>query len=875
MESKDILRLYYSIKYEYLKNNPYYCLFNSDIDVNPHQIEAFMFGLKKLYSGGAVLADEVGLGKTIEAALIIKNLLLSGKDKILLIVPASLRKQWQVELEEKFQITSLILDGSIYDNYENVPENPFKLINRGILICSYQYAAKNARYIENMLWDMFVFDEAHKLRNIHHSGSKVAKIIFDVTAGAPKILLTATPVQNNLYDLYGIIQFIDEKIFFSKKAFTERYVDSQDYNALKKQISGVLKRTLRRDVKDYINFTQRDCITVDFELSPVEAVLYQMVNQYLKKEILFAIPEANRSLLTMVIRKLMASSSYAISETFEVLKKRLEILKESTAKVSVNESLDFFFNFLEEDDDIEVDTEKVSVPGVFDKEQVNEFIQHEIDEVDEIIRISSSIKENSKGRALLKALNQGFEIQNKNGIPEKVVVFTESVRTQVYLLQLLDDNGYEDEVLIFNGQNLDERSKYIYKAWKAKNYGKIFSSRSVEIKHAIVDYFKTNCKILLLTDAGSEGLNLQFCNIVINYDLPWNPQKIEQRIGRCHRYGQKDDVLVINLLNTQNVADKRVYEILTEKFNLFNGVFGSSDEALGLLESGQSFERRVLEIYQKCNSVGEFNTEFKKLYGIFERKKDRKVNELKNLLNYIEEKELENSYKEIFDEIKHYNNELIQCKENTGHGKQINTLYKAKLYTRINNLAVGYIITGRIIGNGKIIKPLLLLYDNENGIIVDEKKIISIIKEIKYFGNFIPGEEENELIKQIKEEMHKDFLFNYYIEKEPYIKYEQEKVENWKVLKKDSYIKSFEEIEAEIESLKEQSKSEFDFKEKMEIAKKIKGLKDKRDSMTASYHEGIQKIDIEGDELLKEFEEKLHISPKVEILSIIKYTTGE
>ena len=118
------------------------------------------------------------------------------------------------------------------------------------------------------------------------------------------------------------------------------------------------------------------------------------------------------------------------------------------------------------------------------------------------------------------------------------------------------------------------------------NYG-----RGVEYKHAIVDYFKEHSRILIVTDAGSEGLNLQFCNTVINYDLPWNPQKIEQRIGRCHRYGQKHDVVAINLLNTGNEADRRVYEILSKKFELFDGVFGASDIALGALESGSSFEK--------------------------------------------------------------------------------------------------------------------------------------------------------------------------------------------------------------------------------------------------------------------------------------------
>ena len=157
------------------------------------------------------------------------------------------------------------------------------------------------------------------------------------------------------------------------------------------------------------------------------------------------------------------------------------------------------------------------------------------------------------------------------------------------------DGFEEDDILLFNGDFNDAMTKEIYRAWQVKNFGKTNYGRSVEYKHAIVDYFKEHSKIFIVTDAGSEGLNLQFCNTVINYDLPWNPQKIEQRIGRCHRYGQKDDVVAINLLNTGNEADRRVYEILSEKFELFDGVFGASDIALGALESGTSFEKQFLK----------------------------------------------------------------------------------------------------------------------------------------------------------------------------------------------------------------------------------------------------------------------------------------
>ena len=133
------------------------------------------------------------------------------------------------------------------------------------------------------------------------------------------------------------------------------------------------------------------------------------------------------------------------------------------------------------------------------------------------------------------------------------------------------------------------------------------------MRAAIVDYFRDEASIMIATEAAAEGINLQFCSMVVNYDLPWNPQRIEQRIGRCHRYGQRYDVVVVNFLNKNNAADQRVYELLAEKFKLFSGVFGASDEVLGAIESGVEFEKRIVSIYQNCRSTEEIEAEFERL----------------------------------------------------------------------------------------------------------------------------------------------------------------------------------------------------------------------------------------------------------------------
>lgn len=209
-------------------------------------------------------------------------------------------------------------------------------------------------------------------------------------------------------------------------------------------------------------------------------------------------------------------------------------------------------------------------------------------------------------------MNQGFAQLEELGAPRKALIFTESRRTQDFLFDLLEKRGYKGKVVLFNGSNSDKQSTAIYKAWKEKHEGtsKITGSATADKRAALVDYFRDEATIMIATEAAAEGINLQFCSLVVNYDMPWNPQRIEQRIGRCHRYGQNFDVVVINFLNKANAADVRVYELLDQKFQLFNGVFGASDEVLGAIGNGVDFEKRIAQIYQLCRSPKEIKEAF-------------------------------------------------------------------------------------------------------------------------------------------------------------------------------------------------------------------------------------------------------------------------
>lgn len=852
------------IKKQELQKSPYSSLGSSRIDLNPHQVEAYVFALTTLRSGGAVLADEVGLGKTIEAGLVIKHQLMSGKSKILLIMPSNLRRQWQIELEEKFDIPSIIVDSSNLDTYREELKK-----NQMIVIVSYNFASNQKKRLSIVPWDFCVFDEAHRMRNVHKNGTKMATSIYEITKNIPTILLTATPMQNSLLDLYGLVHFIDSKIFYNKSVFSERYVKNEMYEELKQLLSVLVQRTLRSEVTDYILFPERKEITVDFSLTPKEVELYMMINNYLKKQILYALPNSRRALITSVIRKLLASSSVAVAETFEVLKKRLLVLKETTREESVSESLDYFFAFL--DDNLDEDNEPEQCQELYTRELVNEFIQHEIDEVDTIIKKADSIKHNAKASALKTAIAQAFDIQKEENSDNKVVIFTASVRTQQYLFDILGEDGYRDEILMFNGSSSDKTTKKIYRVWKARNYGKTYGSRNVEIKNAIVEAFRDSYKILLVTDSGSEGLNLQFCNTIINYDLPWNPQKIEQRIGRCHRYGQKQDVVVINLLNTQNAADRRVYEILSEKFELFQGVFGASDKAIGLLESGADFEKRITQIYQECQTSDEFIKRFKSLEKELDRKKNTKMEQLRGLIRKEEPEEHKATFKKIMEEIGAYQETMkywsgVKSLEPVG----IFPKYYESNVDLLGDGSHGYLIIGGWYDGNEIVSSVFVTCSENMHVRIIPEQLTREISSKLQEQVIHEREADNQMVGAVIELVDTLLYDNLCAGKVEEIAANRRKMEIWLNYRKEEFLMDIRD-ESEISNLQEKYDAEANFKLKIAIKKQIeKIIKEKQEAET-EFQKKMQELEKEATEISEKYEAELLRKPSLYTKIVVKY----
>lgn len=620
-------------------------LSEAKVDMNPHQVDAALFAFNSPLSKGAILADEVGLGKTIEAGIILSELWAEHKRKIIIVVPASLRTQWNIELLEKFHLPSTILEGNSYKKSQKEGVNLLKEENK-IIICSYNFVTTNKRDVEAIRWDLVVIDEAHKLRNVYKTGNKIGSAIRDIFKPYKKILLTATPLQNNLKELYGLISIIDPNFFLSIDTFDKQYNkvstrSNSRFGELKGRLSHIIHRTLRSQVKEYVNYTKRSAFVQQYTPTAKEQELYAAVEEYLQAECCYSFSPKARPMLSLMIRKILSSSAYAIGFTLQGFIRRLESHKETGTFVDF---ADITFEGIE----INQDEEVIQSLSKGDYQEITQSgINDEISLLRRCVQLTSEIETESKAKHLLVALKQVFENNKKINAPRKALIFTESTRTQTYLKKMLHENGYENKVVCFNGSNNEDHAKDIYRRWLQQNAGskKISGAKAVDMKQALVDYFKDEGEIMIATESGAEGINLQFCSVIVNYDMPWNPQRIEQRIGRCHRYGQKYDVVVVNFVNNQNYADTRVYELLNDKFNLFEGVFGSSDEVLGSLESGIDFEHKINSIFNECRTEREIVAAFDQLQLELEEMIKQRITETKKSL-------LENFDEEVVNKLK-------------------------------------------------------------------------------------------------------------------------------------------------------------------------------------------------------------------------------
>lgn len=906
------------------------------VDMNPHQVEAACFALKSPLEKGVLLADEVGLGKTIEASLVMAQKWAEHKRNILLVAPASLRKQWEQELHEKFELPSAVIDSKIAAGFKKEGlNNPFDQQDK-IIICSYEYVARQSESVQLVLWDLVVFDEAHKLRNVYKkNAAKRAKEIVKATAhAASRVLLSATPIQNDLMELYGLGKAIDEHFFGDEKSFRSRYVRKKNAAALeelKQRIDPLCHRTLRRQVQEEggIKFTRRYAFTEDFTPTEQEWELYGRLSEYLQDPSNVAIHPKAKHLVSMGLRKILASSSFAVADTLKVMVKRLE--QEELLNDDDIADLDA------KDDWLDADLGDIS------QGQANapkSKVRQEIAVLSDCLALAQAIKSNAKGQALLKVLKNSMQSTEALGGQAKAVIFTESCRTQQYLFEELERNGYQGRLVLLNGSNNDASSQGIYKAWKEKHAGssRISGSKTADMKAALVEKFKgEEADILISTEAGGEGINLQFCSLLINYDLPWNPQKIEQRIGRVHRYGQKNDVVIFNFVNRKNPADQRVYNLLNEKLNLFEGVFGASDEVLGAVASSIDIEKRIYEIYQKCRSDEQVEYEFnllqeemsealsvkeakarENLFSNFDRdvvanlknardKSDIFLQEYEHMLLDLAKAELPSAtfnqnhfeydgrrFDVRWNLADTHDSEFFRLQA-TEHFLAWELVKKAKertlpevtLQLNYNQLQQGTFGALRpYIGqSGDVVLVRITFSYNQGNTKPSQIFVLARPDGGAWLPNTVassllcvPGQElpsqqdvdQTAITAQVEELVKQQTAFKEE-ELDEYLERETQKLEFWAKDRRDALQESVKELDEEIRQFKKDARELASTKEKIAAKKSLRKLERKRDDAFEEYHHAKKGIEKEEDRLLDEVSEKLELSCKTEVLFQVRW----
>ena len=904
-------------------------LASSKVDMNPHQVEAALFALRSPLSQGVLLADEVGLGKTIEASLIIAQKWAERQRKIILIVPAMLRNQWSQELLEKFNIPSYILESSSYNADKKAGAlNPFDLKEDRVLICSYEFASRKNIDLKSVNWDLVVFDEAHKLRNIwKKDGAKIAKRLQEALEGRKKILLSATPLQNSLLELYGLVSIIDPHFFGSVESFKAQYVGAKttanNLDILRHRLSKVCNRTLRRQVQQEggINFTRRHSMVEDFRPSTEEMELYNQISSYLQRDDIASIKPGARHLVTLVIRKILASSSFAVSGTLDKMITRLE----ENAAAGL-ESLDDYETAGEVAEEMDLEDDEAAI----DQAKLRE----EIEELKSYKAIAQKIQQNAKGEALLTVLDKAFSKVEELGGQRKAVIFTESCRTQKYLQELLEANGYKGELALLNGSNSDPDSKRIYKEWLERHAGsdKISGSKTADMKAAIVEEFKNKATILISTESGAEGVNMQFCSLLINYDLPWNPQRVEQRIGRVHRYGQKCDVVVVNFVNKGNKADQLVFELLARKFQLFEGVFGASDEILGAIESEISIEKRINDILQKCRHADEIEAEFNALQNeLDELIEEKEQNTRGKLLEHFDEevisrlKSRKQKIQGVLDEhgrkirafcrgmlpqADHYDDGFMyegqrfycdwqQAEEQNGHFLKVENPLVTNLIdaAKQNNLTPTE-ITFDYDSYGMHLADLRNMRGKSGWLRLSKLKIDSIdtVEKLVFSAVADDGstldQQQCERLMLIpatqggmasvdsaiigKIEQAEQSATTLHLEEaqrlnEEYFNEEQEKLDRWAEDSKEAINQELKRLEKEIKDAKKAARALKTLEEKTTAQRQVKKLEKEHDKKMMEFFETRKQVDEKSDELLEEIEAKLKLSHTADEIFTIRW----
>ena len=652
------------------------------VDPNPHQIEAVMFALERIPHGGCILADEVGLGKTIEAGLVVAQLLAEGMRRVLVIVPRPLLGQWQAELRDLFGIDA-----------RDASDDNVDVAAPGVFIAGREFAGGERgfqRLQQAPPFELFLIDEAHEVfagihrrygkSGVYDEASPHARTAHRVRAlmgngMAPVLLLTATPMQNSLDELWALVQYIDRTgtLLGDKPTFDQLFKASaggegsesngagvEQATELQRRLRRVVQRTLRRQAMPYLDrpFVGRQAKLFAYRMRAAEKALYDDVTGYLLEPDLAAFSGRARQLQVIGFLRRMASSKAALAASLRGVAARLQRMTQGNAGADRSDLDD-----LEDDADPAPPAAEAFSVGASPPRLNTAKIAEERARVQDFIQRADTLPDDSKAESLVKVVH---ELLDRPPDRRKVLIFTESLTTQDYLRALLVEKTPlgEQDITLFRGVNESPRASEALRVWReevdAETPRHLRASLAVAVRLALVHEFATRSTVMIATEAGAKGLNLQFCDTIVNYDLPWNPQRIEQRIGRCHRYGQKRDVTVINFLAEDNQAQVLTFDILSNKLDLFGKVLDMSDVVLQTPRSdssaalasalGPNFEAQVRRIWERARSIDDVEAELRQLRDTLEERRRELDRTREHTIGLIEQR-LDASVRQVFDRI--------------------------------------------------------------------------------------------------------------------------------------------------------------------------------------------------------------------------------
>lgn len=480
---------------------------SSSIEMYPFQVAAAGFALRSPFQKGIILCDEAGMGKSHEAMLIVAQRWMEGHGRILLCIPnIDLLSQWTELLDRCYTVPYVVLTSRQEWEANISQDSPNGFEQDGIVITTYDYAADHEEQAASVAWDLTVFEEANALSGVYQESSRQARALYRIAGKSFKLLLTGTPIEKNIMDLYGLIWFIDNTVLPGEKEFLTRYLRRpENYPELSGRVSKYCFRTLRSQARGCAKMPERLLLTEEYTRSEPERYVYQLLYDYINKPVKLAFPEMESYDLALRLLGLQGSSTAAISQTIQGVIRRLKAMDSADDEVA---------------------------------------------ELNHILDACARVPVDAKALELMQVLDRGFQMIKKTGARKKAVIFTESVETQKMLAAIV---GKKYKVFCYNGS----------------------------MDYSAIRCFKETGEVLISTDNGARGFNLEEAAFVIQYDLLYNTLKMEQRIDRCHRLGQQNDVLAVAFIDKENFADVRKLELASKRTLVSDGVFGISHAVIG------------------------------------------------------------------------------------------------------------------------------------------------------------------------------------------------------------------------------------------------------------------------------------------------------